>query len=59
MEMELMKNRMKNKNKRRQIYHSQEFEDIKSIEKNLDSLIVQKIDKLLNLKNQIKLKKQV
>ena len=55
MEMELMKNRMKNKNKRRQIYHSQEFEDIKSIEKNLDSLIVQKIDKLLNLKNQIKL----
>ena len=50
-----MKNRIKNRNKRRQLYHSQEFEDIKSIEKNLDSLIVQKIDKLLNLKNQIKL----
>ena len=51
MEKELIKNRIK----RRQLYHSQEFGDIKTMEKNLDSLIVQKIDKLLNLKNQIKL----
>lgn len=55
MEIELIKNRIKNRNRRRQLYHSQEFEDIKSIEKNLDSLIGQKIDKLLNLNNQIKL----
>ena len=54
MEIELIKNRIKNRNKRRQLYHSQEFGNIKSIEKNLGRLIGQKIDKLLNLNNQIK-----
>ena len=53
--MELMKYIIKRKTNRAHLYKSQDFENIKSIENNLDVLIFQKMDMLLNQQKQKKL----